>query len=179
MKVFDVADWFWIVGGDASKVWSSAAAGYVQTGAAAYASFLDDGNHPQTSESMEALLALFAAQCPSGSLLTYANFKQWNVATGGYVATVGELQIPFKTDVSSLSLITGKVVSITQPDGPQSVDWQVGPYSIISIEADDFLAAARAVDIFVQGTFTTLKTVFEKIADGTFTTRDQIDQAFA
>lgn len=46
MTAFNPSDWFWIVGGDESQVYSSAAGSYVQTSNKQYENWLAAGNVP-------------------------------------------------------------------------------------------------------------------------------------
>lgn len=46
MRSYDPKDWYWVVGGDESRVFSSAVGDYIQPDAATYVAFLDDGNSP-------------------------------------------------------------------------------------------------------------------------------------
>lgn len=45
MTPYDPSNWFWIVGGDASKAWSSAAAAYVTTYPADRVTYIDTENN--------------------------------------------------------------------------------------------------------------------------------------
>lgn len=46
MKSFDPANWYWYVGGDQSKAYSSAAGGYVQSSDAKFQAWVADGTTP-------------------------------------------------------------------------------------------------------------------------------------
>mgnify|MGYP003404462322 FL=1 len=46
MKAFDPTNWYWIVGGDETKVFSSASGNYVQPSATAYVEWQADGTTP-------------------------------------------------------------------------------------------------------------------------------------
>ena len=48
MKAFDPTNWYWIVGGDETKVFSSASGNYVQPSATAYVEWQADGTTPTT-----------------------------------------------------------------------------------------------------------------------------------
>jgi hypothetical protein len=46
MKTYDPFNWYWMVGGDANRVYSSAAADYVSVTAPAYVAWASDGTLP-------------------------------------------------------------------------------------------------------------------------------------
>lgn len=46
MKTFNPANWYWIVGGDETKLFSSASGNYVQPSNATYVAWLADGTLP-------------------------------------------------------------------------------------------------------------------------------------
>jgi hypothetical protein len=116
---------------------------------------------------------------PPVNLVAYANQKQWLKASGGYTTTINSQSVMFKTDVTSLALITGKAARFQQANPPASVDWQIGPSSFITIAAADFMTLAANIADFIQSTFDTLATVISGIQANTITTTAQIDSAFA
>ena len=177
--IYAPSNWYWVVGGDQDKVWSSTAAGYVNMSDESYAEWLEAGGRPTPIGSIEDLAQVFAEQYPGGMLTMYANAVQWTKAIGGYQTTVGEQSITFPTSTESMGLISGKVQRLQQPDPPTSISWQIGPTSFIDIPAADFTALATQIADFVQETFDMLKTVFSQIETGTITTREQVDVAFA
>jgi len=70
MKPYDSNRWYWIVGGDASQVFSSAAGSYVPVADAAYVAWLEDGSLPTQIDTMENLgevLAVAKAPVPVDS----------------------------------------------------------------------------------------------------------------
>lgn len=179
MRPYRVSDWFWYIGADRTQVWSSADARYLTVESQTVVAFLRDGNSPSIVSSIDELAQIFQQQFPAGMLLTYANARQWEKATGGYPVKVGDLDIIMPTTVESMSLISGKVQRLALPNPPVSITWQVGPTELIDIPADDFTSIAIAVADFVQETFDTLKVVFADVDGGTITTIEQIDDRFA
>jgi hypothetical protein len=109
-------------------------------------------------------------------LSAYANKKQWELATGGFTATVAGTPCTFETDTISQGLITGKAVRFAQVNPPASVDWQFAT-GFVTISASDFMTAAIAVADFVQSTFDALKTVFAAIQADTITDTAGVDAA--
>ena len=60
-------DWYWIVGGDESQVWSSKSKAYVPLDNAAYVAFLASYRRPTRIESEEELGRVLNEQFPAGS----------------------------------------------------------------------------------------------------------------
>lgn len=114
-------------------------------------------------------------------LVAYANEVQWAKAIGGYTATVDGDEIEFSTAPESLSLISGKVQRLQQPNPPGAVKWQTGPSTFVDISRDNFIAVGAEVADFVQSTFDMLDIVIDEITatPPTITTKVQIDAAFA
>lgn len=66
MNSYNPANWYWLVGGDQSRVWSSAAAAYVPADDATYEAWLGAGNLPTRIASEAELQEVLAAQYPAG-----------------------------------------------------------------------------------------------------------------
>lgn len=176
-QAFNIRDWYWIIGGDTTQVWSSAQARSVPVGDSGYVAFIAGGGVPQRISSVEELAAVFAQQYPAGMLTTYANARQWALATGGYTIALSGVTCLFETDPGSLTLITGKAVRLGQPNPPATIEWQFASGSV-ELTAADFMLAANAVADFFQGTFDTLlKVVLPGISAGTISSISQIDAA--
>lgn len=111
------------------------------------------------------------------AVAAYANWKQWALATGGYTATLAGTPRTFKTDPTSLSLMTGKQVRLGQPNPPASINWQFEGAGFVAVVAADFTLAATKVADFVQGTFDTLQAVLTGIAGGSIKTFADVDAA--
>jgi hypothetical protein len=178
--LYNPRDWYWIVGGDQERVFSSKAGTYVSPEDTAYAEFLQ--SYGPTSIATEAeLLEVLSQQAPDVvmetklGLIAYANRLQWAMATGGYMATINGQQVPFSTTPESLGLISGKVARLQQPNPPATILWQVGPSDFVNIAAADFEAAAIAIADYVQATFDVLSAVMIKIKSGQTTTKAQVD----
>jgi hypothetical protein len=179
LRNYNPVDWYWIVADDQSKVWSSARAGYVSANDEAFVLWTAGGNLPTRIASIEELSDVFAAQYPAGMLTTYANARQWSLATSGRVVQLGGRALPFKTDPESLALINGKAYRLSMPGSPTTVNWQIGPTEFVPIAASDFTAIAIEIADWVQATFDALPAIFAGIEAGSITTTAQIDAALA
>lgn len=191
---FNPANWYWIVSGSTTQVYSSARNIYVGLTDPAYTAWLAAGNSP-SSIAQEADIWYYVGQLPNfpswlfngtsfsqpaagqytkAQLTTYANIKQWALATGGYTTSVGGTPLKFDTSTIGQSLLSGKVLRLNQPNPPTIINWQFGS-TFVAISATNFDPAATAVADFVQATFDTLKAVEAAIAAGTITTIAQVD----
>lgn len=133
----------------------------------------------QTAPSLWKLVGGDVVAAPAGpALAAYANAKQWELATGGYTATVGGQSCTFATDGQSQVLMIGKVVQLGMPGAPAEVNWQLAA-GFVTLSAADFVGMAVACAGFVQSTFDALKTVLAEIVAGTVTSEAEIDAAFA
>ena len=65
--LYNPRDWYWILGGDESRVWSSRRKAYVPDDDEDYATFLAIGRRPTRIESEAELAAVLNAQFPEGS----------------------------------------------------------------------------------------------------------------
>ncbi|MFJ6322248.1 MULTISPECIES: hypothetical protein [unclassified Rhizobium] len=107
-------------------------------------------------------------------LMTYANAKQWSLATGGFSVMIGEQAMIFATDVTSQGLITGKAMRLQQAGAPRTVRWQFAS-GYQEIAAADFIAASIKIADFVQATFDVLEPILDGIKGGTIKTAVDID----
>lgn len=64
--MYNVKNWYWIVAGSTTEVYSSAAAEYVSVTDATYEAWLAAGNIPTKIDSEESLQGVFSAQYPAG-----------------------------------------------------------------------------------------------------------------
>ena len=88
MKNYNAGSWFWIVAGDETQVYSSAAADFVKPDDAAYVAFLEDGGLPTRIASMEELRDVLLAQAPAGWKPTASDL--WTAYQGAALAALAE-----------------------------------------------------------------------------------------
>lgn len=80
MSLFRGDNWYWIVGGDTTRVFSSAAAAYVPVNDATYAAWLKDTDHLPTAIASEAelwdvLARSYPAGIPAGNSAAQDQYK--------------------------------------------------------------------------------------------------------
>jgi len=65
--IYNPALWYWYVGGNKTRAWSSAAAAYVLSSEPGFTRWVADGNAPTEITTDSDLWAVLAAQCPAGA----------------------------------------------------------------------------------------------------------------
>ncbi len=178
--MMNVNDWYWIIAGDASKVFSSASGAYLQQDAAAYVSWLGLGNQPTRLASEAELLAYLAINAPNVSvqspagLKAYAARARYNRETGG--TTLGGAAIA--SDRASQAMVTGAYVQ-AQGDANFSTQWKQPDGSFVTLTAAQIMAIGQAVLTHVSACFAAEAQAVAAIDAGTATTAADIDAFFA
>lgn len=83
MKPYDPTNWFWYVGGDTSKAYSSAAGAYVAASNATFQAWLADGTVPtkiDTEANLGAVLAVYYPSVPRPTVTGVVDGYQQNQA---------------------------------------------------------------------------------------------------
>jgi hypothetical protein len=171
---FDKTNWYWCVGGDQTKFWSSAKPGYVTPTDPGYVAFLANGGTASPIASLAELQEAFANQFPAGSLQTYAAAKRYAKEVGG--TTISGVAYP--TDRATQAKLTSAAL-MAQINSTVTFNWKTADGSFVSLNAQGLLAVATAIGTFVQGCFSVESTVLGGINGGTITTLAQVDAAFA
>lgn len=170
--MYDPSNWYWIVGGDASKAWSSASAGFVNVDDDAYAAWLEAGGGPTPIGSLAELADVFAVQYPGGMLSTYAAAQRYAKEVGGITVS----SVPVATDDRSKLMIAGaRIKADANPEF--TTKWKTAG-GFVPIDAATIIAISDAVLSHVDACFETEDEVLAEIDAGTITTRDEIDAAF-
>lgn len=171
--MYNVQDYYWIVADDQTQVWSSRRAGYVPTSDPEYVAWLD-ASEPAPIATMTDLEQLFAVQYPRGSLNSYSTFIR-DKTNGGGVTVNG---MPFATDpVTVMSLNSAYIY--TQTKTTQTFSWKLPDGSFVTLNKADIQLLQNTISNFGQSCFACEDTVLSGIEDGSITTHDQIDAAFA
>lgn len=91
MKTYDPLDWFWIVGGNAAQVYSSAAGNYVPVADPGYVQWMADDTAPtiiDTEENLGEVLGVARAKPPTPPAMLDA-YKSVLVADAGFATLAG------------------------------------------------------------------------------------------
>jgi hypothetical protein len=196
--VFNPSNWYWIVNGSTTQVYSSASNTYVPTADATYESWLAFGNRPTRIASAVELwgvvstYGLFPSWLFNGTtfaqpsvgnytaaqLAAYAQYKQGQIMGGGISVNVGTSASPqnveASTSTTSLILLQG-AASIAQTNSAATFQWVESTGVSVTLTAAQMLAIFSAVTTFMQATFSVLASVLAAIGAGTITTKAQVD----
>jgi hypothetical protein len=171
-------DWYWLA--DDGRIFASASGSLVEGTDPSYVTWLAgerlptpwprDDEGEQTDAALQEVLApygLFA------TLESYAADRRWRIETSGITLS----GMPVRTDRESQALINGAFA--LAKDDPDTVIQFKGASGFVMLDAAAILAVGRAVAAHVQAAFAKEADVLADIADGTITTREQVDAAFA
>jgi len=171
-------DWYWLA--DDGRLFSSKSQTLVTVDDPAYVAWdvtydatpwpVDDAG-AQTDASLQALLEPFDMFV---NLSYYTVNKRWRTEVGGLTATAG---FPIKTDDRSQAKLTGLyTASVENP--AVITQYQAANYTVQQIDAAGMLQLHIDLLTHINFCFDTSAAVLAGIADGTVTTREQIDAAF-
>jgi hypothetical protein len=172
---FNIANWYWIIGGDASNVWSSARAMLVPANDADYVAW---GRTPTPIDTMASLYDVFAAQYPAGSLHTYNADARYRRASGGVTITTISA-VPFQSDAQSRNTVNS-AYDYSQAQGTNwTINWKMQDGSFVVLSKGSLATLMNNMAQFVQACFACEYSNQTAIDGGTITTLAQIDAAFA
>lgn len=153
--IYNVANWYWIVGGDETKLWSSAQVAYVAPTDAAYVSWTEAGNIPTRIASEEELGDVFAAQYPAGWPPTPQDEIGRLIAAGVEVHSTGTpaINAVYAIDQGAQSNISGVATGIASrnrlPGGGSTFNYGDIEGVNHAFTATQFLDFAAAVEDYV------------------------------
>lgn len=167
-------DWYWFVGADTSKVWSSAKCALVSVDDPDYAAWVTTNGTTPVQPTIADVEDVLRLQYPRGTLPTYTAHMRQQTASGGI--TVNGL--PFSTDAFTLGSLNSAYI-YTQAKTGETFSWKLPDGSFITLNKTDVAALQNSVNAFVQECFVCEDTTLAGIESGTITTHAQIDAAFA
>jgi hypothetical protein len=178
---YNPANWYWIVNGSTTQVYSSASNTYVPPTDATYESWLVQGNRPSRIVSEVELW---------GVVSTYGLFPSWmfngttfaQPSVGNYTAAQLAAYAQYKqgqnveasTSTTSLILLQG-AASIAQTNSAATFQWVESTGVSVTLTAAQMLTIFSAVTTFMQATFNVLASVLAAITAGTIATKAQVD----
>lgn len=173
-QMYNPSNWFWSVGGDTTRYWSSAQAAFVNAGDALFVEFIAQGGQPTPIDSMQSLLGVLAEQYPAGSLQTYLAARRYLFETGGIVVAGAKVD----TSRESQSMIANAYAYV-QASGAASVTYKAVS-GWVTLSADEIKALALAVGAHVQDAFMREALCLAEMnaTPPTITTRAQVDEVF-
>jgi hypothetical protein len=180
MSLFTPENWYWIVGGDTKKLFSSATGAYVSPDDHDYEAWTATGLGPTFIDSETSLLDVLAKSAPNvvmqtpKGLTAYAAAARYKKETGGI--TVSGIAMP--TDRETQAQLSGAYAYV-QATPAATIQWKLANGSFASLTAAQIASIATAVAAHVQACFAAEAAIVSQIAAGTLATKAQIDSAFA
>lgn len=177
MTIYVATDWYWLVAGDETRVWSSGRGTYVPADDLDYAAWREAGRAATriaTEQDLTDVLAVYGMRGPHVDLVAYAADARWRRETGGI--TIDGLHIA--TDDRSKLLIAGARIQ-AEADPAWSTVWTAADGTRHPVTAAHVIAISAAVLAHVDAGFRIYDQVLAGIASGTITTPAEIDAAFA
>jgi Domain of unknown function (DUF4376) len=173
-SVYTPSDWYWFVGDDTDNVWSSARAAFVPISDAEYGGWAETHTTPVVPD-MAAVETTLRQIFPAGTPKTYAADCRYRKTSGGIV--INSLSpATFTTDTISRNAMDN-ASAYTQTGG--TVDWKMSDGTFVTLDQTQLTLLTNTVFGFVQECFTTESGLVAGIDDGSVTTLQQIDDAFA
>jgi hypothetical protein len=190
---FNAEDWYWFVGGDQSKVYSSYRNIYVDPATdndfGIWAASTNANPYPVGSEAeiwyyVQDYLPLYLwngvtmSQPAEGAwykpqLDNYNATARFNKVNGGMVAA----GVPVKTDDYSRNLIQGGM-TLAQADSNFTAQWFGSDGNFYTIDAPQMIEMGTTVGTHTNTCYTVFQSNSAGITDNTITTLDQIDNAY-
>lgn len=171
-RPYNAADWYWVVGGDQTKVWSSARARFVDSADETYAAWAAHSQPTQIS-SIADLEDVLMLQYPAGSLNTYNPVARAKRINGGMMIS----GYPYWTDpVARNQMISAYEHAVANPGF--ITQWKCSDGTFVELTEAQLDHNVKAVQAMVQQCFACENTNQQAIVGGTITTIAQIDDAF-
>jgi hypothetical protein len=200
ISVYNPTNWYWLVNGSTTEVYSSASNTYVPTTDATFESWLQQGNRPSNIVSEAELWGVVSQAVPNAfpswlfngttfaqpsagnytpaQLAAYAQDKQGQIMVGGISVNVGTSAAPqnveASTSTASLVLLQG-AAAMAQASSSATFQWVESTGVTVTLTAAQVLAILSAVTTFMQSTFSVLSAVLAAITAGTITTKAEVD----
>ena len=156
----------WVEGGGIATPWPRDAAGN------------------QTNEALQAVIAPYGMFV---DLVSYTAAKRYETEQGGIMLSSG---MPIRTDDRSQAKISGVMLAAKYPpvpvkappggSGPAfTTKWHAVDGNVYPLDTPAIVAMSGELQLHIDQCFEAASAVLAGIADGTITTREQVDQAFA
>jgi Domain of unknown function (DUF4376) len=178
--MFIPSNHFWLA--DDAQVYASAREVVTTDADPEYAAWIAEGNVPnpwprdeagnQTEASMQDVVGPYGQFV---NLQYYTAFKRWQKEQGGLTLTSG---MPILTDDRSQAKINGARLFATN-NSTFTTQWHAADGNFYPLAAADVISMSDQLQTHIDNCFAISSQTMAGIADGSITTRDQIDAAFA
>jgi hypothetical protein len=181
--IYNPHAWYWLASD--GRLFSSAAQALIQDTEQSYVDWIAAGGVPtgwprdeQDNQTDAALQAVLDLHGMFANLNFYTLSKRWLTETGGMTVTLTSGPMPIKTDDRAQANINGQRLT-AQADPTFTTRWHAADHTIHPLTAAEVIDMSEQLQAHVTDCFDTSATLFTGIADGSITTRAQIDAAFA
>jgi hypothetical protein len=174
----DLHDWYWIVGKDTNKVFSSAKAIYVSVESKDYVRWTERGHVATRIVSEEELIDAFAHAIPDvvpripRALLAYSAKKRLARETGGLAYNGKRID----TSRPAQALIA---IAVSRAKPSKTIQWEFADGSVDTLDGAAIEALAAAVWQHVQALLAAQAELAAGISAGSITSIEQIDDVYA
>lgn len=178
MTPFDLRNWYWAVATNQDHVFSSASGDYVSLSDADYQTWLAEHGVPTPIAGEDELLDVLQ-NAPGvvprfkAGLIAYAAATRYAKEVGGI--TINSVKVA--TDRESQTMLAGAHI-FAQQNPDVVIRWK-SEDGFVDLDAATVRAVANAVGAHVQSCFAAEATVTAAISNGSVTTPEQVDAAFA
>jgi hypothetical protein len=141
---YNPANWYWIVGGSNSQVWSSASLSYVPVRDTTYVAWLAAGNLPTLINSTADLYVVMATQVVPALLSAGVT-----IASTGTPALNGPYTLDPISQVQITAIGAGIAAGKGLPGGGGTFNWPTATGTLVAFSSANFLNFATALETFL------------------------------
>lgn len=175
MISYNPADWYWIVAGSTTQVWSSARVQYVGVDDSTYQAWRVAGGVPTKIDSQDSLITVLRQQYPAGvppSSVTLDSRLAELAALRYQKQTLGVLYKPsgstthymFPTDDASRANVGAAQQLVAASVYPSSAPWKIADGTFVSMTGADITALGTKIGAYVLACFTNEQTLSTALA---------------
>ena len=164
MLPYNIQNWYWIVGGSTTQVYSSASAGYVTLPNSTYTAWLAAGGVPTKIDTETNLAGVFNASYPQGWYQNTNVLAAQNALAAGLTITstsTSSLNGTYLCDPTTTSQINAEVSAIllngTFADGTTSIAWPDASGNFHTMTIAQFKNVATAIGSYVSALIKVIK----------------------
>lgn len=153
MRQYDVTDWYWLVGADATRVWSSARAKYVPVSDDAYVAWRDAGGIATPIPTEAELADVFAAQFPAGYKTPASVRYEHEIAGVMFKASGSAAASLFATDREAQAKINASFAMATAGHWVDGAPWKAADGTFVPMTTADIEGLAVKAATYVATCF--------------------------
>lgn len=152
MLRYDPSRWYWIVAGDESRAWSSAAAAFVASDDPGFAAWRDAGGMPTRITSVAELADVLEVQHPPGAPKTPASVRYARETGGIWFTPTGSSEaVLIATDRGSQAKIAAAAAGLSSD--MTTIAWKTAGGSFVRLSDMDLRRLHSQVQAFVMACY--------------------------